>query len=131
MAMCTDTKGKRWLELGMRIGRAGFHQAPTRFAKKVTARQSLALPLGRIHFRVVGWQPKKRGISFKPITVNIGEYRWITVNNGKKSFFSGPPKSSWATAAIGVVITVLIKRPLSKRLPLFNGKVAVMLCADE
>jgi hypothetical protein len=35
------------------------------------------------------WKPQKTGFSFEPVTVNIGQYRWIKVNKGKKSFF--PP----------------------------------------
>jgi len=31
MAMCPDAKGKRWLELDLRIGRARCHRTPTRF----------------------------------------------------------------------------------------------------
>jgi hypothetical protein len=130
-AMCKHTKGARWLELDLRIGRARFHQAlgrnhsiesvvsarsfcakalslaayrplsgmlaahfapcakicvaatflsneclrPTRFPKKVATRQSLALPFGKINFRLGIWHSRKPGISFAPVKVNIGEYR--------------------------------------------------------
>jgi len=42
--------------------------------------------------RLSVWKPQNPGFSFEPVTVDISQYRWITVNIGKKRFFFSPSK---------------------------------------